>query len=47
MVQLIDLPAELLTLIAEEVGGRNLRQNVRNLTLCRKWYDVSASGLLA
>ncbi|KAK3709405.1 hypothetical protein LTR37_010966 [Vermiconidia calcicola] len=40
-VKFIDLPQELLDLVAEEVGGRNLRRNVSNLTICRKWYDAS------
>lgn len=49
MTGLQDLPVELLSLIAEELGGGELRKNVRNLTLCRKWYnaafEVYRSGL--
>ncbi|KAK3690587.1 hypothetical protein LTR37_019083 [Vermiconidia calcicola] len=40
-IKLMDLPLELLVLVAEEVGGRNLRRDVSNLTTCRKWYDAA------
>ncbi|KAK5175244.1 uncharacterized protein LTR77_000381 [Saxophila tyrrhenica] len=43
MALLTDLPVEILELILEEVGGRNLRRNVDNLLLCRRWYDVAIS----
>ena len=41
MTQLLDLPVEILVLIFEEVGGRNLRRNLFNLTLCHKWYEAA------
>ncbi|KAF2769450.1 hypothetical protein EJ03DRAFT_351190 [Teratosphaeria nubilosa] len=49
-----DLPVELLALICDELGGRELRrlygpEQKTKLALCRKWYDaarsVYASGL--
>ncbi|KAK6437079.1 hypothetical protein LTR95_006726 [Oleoguttula sp. CCFEE 5521] len=42
---LLDLPAELLTQILEELGGRELRRGVhvgsRRLTLSRYWYEAA------
>lgn len=43
MTRLLDLPSELLSLILEEVGGGELRKNVDNLTICRKWYNAAHS----
>ena len=49
MTGLLELPSELPVPIFEELGGRNLRRNVSNLTICRKWYqsahEVYLSGL--
>lgn len=41
MAQLTDLPSELLQLILETLGGRELRRDVRNLALSRQWYDAA------
>lgn len=41
MTQLLDLPAELLSLILSEVGGGSLRKDINNLTICRKWYNAA------
>ena len=41
MTQLLDLPPELLSLIFDELGGRELRRDVSNLTVCWKWYEAS------
>ena len=41
MTQLLDLPTELLILILEQLGGRELRRNASNLTICRKWFPAA------
>lgn len=45
--QLLDLPSELLVLIFEELGGRELRRSALNLTVCRKWFQAAHSVYLS
>ena len=47
MTQLLDLPSEILVLILEEVGGRNLRRSTSYLTMCRKWYEAARAVYLS
>jgi hypothetical protein len=50
-MNILELPTELLVLILEEVGGRELRRGhgvgARRLTVCRRWYRAARAVYLS